>query len=436
MFRKIAVASLGLAFWGTAAFAAGPPTIAPEDGRRVAEDVARLVERNYLYPDRRSAIAGAIREKARENRYDTEEPEELVERLTADLRAAGRDRHLYVTYDPDLYRDLVAHGDDESGSTELSRAIGKRRNQGFEELKILDRNIRYARITNFLWSEGDTAPVIDEAARFLGEGAATIVDLRGNGGGSPESVERLVSYFLPEEGRPLIGFFDVLTGETKVARAARGLPHPRILGKPLFVLTDGGTASAAEEFAYHVRQFKLGTILGEKTAGAANRNRQFPVAPGFVASVSIGRPIHVVGGSSWEGTGVAPDVEAPSATALDEAELLALRLLPASSAEDRALAEWAMEGIEARLRPPKPSEAELREFTGRFGIRTIRLEKGSLAFQREGNPPTTLIPMGPDLFAFANTADVRVRFRRSDRKVVGFDQVTADGQVFPSDRTE
>ena len=81
------------------------------------------------------------------------------------------------------------------------------------------------------------------------------------------------------------------------------------------------------------------------------------------------------------------------------------------------------------------SPVELRTYTGKYGIRSIRLEKDILVYQREGRDPTTLVPMAADLFAFADTADVRVRFRRSGGKVVGFDQITVDGQVLPSERT-
>jgi len=63
------------------------------------------------------------------------------------------------------------------------------------------------------------------------------------------------------------------------------------------------------------------------------------------------------------------------------------------------------------------------------------VERGALVYQREGQQAATLIPLGNDLFAFPDTDDVRIRFRRSAGKVVGFDQVVSDGQVIPSERT-
>ena len=50
-----------------------------------------------------------------------------------------------------------------------------------------------------------------------------------------------------------------------------------MVGKPLYVLTSGGTASAAEEFTGHVAGYKLGELIGENTAGAGFRNEFYPL---------------------------------------------------------------------------------------------------------------------------------------------------------------
>src|SRR3546814_9047052 len=76
------------------------------------------------------------------------------------------------------------------------------------------------------------------------------------------------------------------------------LPAGRMIGKPLYVLIDGGVGSAAEEFAYSVQQFGLGRLVGETTAGGANVNSFVPIPPGFLLSVSVGRPVHPVSGGN------------------------------------------------------------------------------------------------------------------------------------------
>jgi hypothetical protein len=432
-FRLAWIAALALAC-GSAR--AAPPMLTVAQARQAAEEVIRLVGADYVFPEKRAPIVEALETAQGRGRYDTENPAEFSERITADLRSASQDKHLWVAYDPGAYQDLLRQGGDDPGRSTAVREANRRRNQGFEELRILDGNIRYVRITEFSWSNDVTARIIDEVARFLGDGDAVVIDLRGNPGGNASSVERLISYFLVPDDRILMSFRDGLTGETLVNRVRNDLPSPRMAGRPLWVLIDGGTASAAEEFAYHVQQFKLGVLVGRTTAGAANNNERFPVAPGFVASVSVGRPLHPVSRTNWEGAGVAPDVATPPAAALDQAHLLALRRLAARAGEaERPGYEWPIAAIEARLHPLKLSPQELFAYAGKYGIRTIHLEKDVLVYQREGQDPTTLIPLAPDLFAFEDTAEVRVRFRRADGRVVGFDQVTADGQVIPSERT-
>jgi hypothetical protein len=413
---------------------AAPPALTAEQARAAAEEIARLVEGHYVFKDQRQTIAKALRDGIAAQRYEAGDPAELGARLTDDLRAAGHDRHLWVHWDPEQYQDLLK-GKPDSGASEYQRTIGLRRNQGFEEMKILAGNVRYARITNFLWTNDVTGRVIDETARFLGDGDAVIVDLRHNGGGDASAVERLISYFFDGGDRVLMTFHDGASGEAIVTRVSKDLAAPRMVGKPLYVLIDGGTGSAAEEFAYHVQQFKLGVLVGDKTAGAANNNRLFPVAPGFVASVSEGRPVHPVSKTNWEGVGVEPDVA--STAALDQAQALALEgLIERAGAAHRSAYEWTLADVESRLHPLKLSRNELRAYAGSYGIRTIRLTGDTLVFQRQGGEPTTLIPMAPDLFAFANTTQVRVRFRRSGDKVIGFDQITEDDQVIPSERTD
>ncbi len=405
-----------------------------QEARAVVDKAIELIAHNYVFPEARPAIVARLKENEASGRYDVTSAGELAGRLSPDLAAAGNDKHLWIKYDP-AQAGAITHGHDSQGARDYSAREGKLHNEGYEELRILPGNIRYLNMTGFRWNGAATSRASADAMRFLGGGDAVIIDLRSNPGGEPEAVQQLVSYFMPPDNRLLMTFHEGANGKGEVTRVLDKLPAPRMVGKPLYVLTSGDTASAAEEFAYHVHLYKLGTLVGSTTAGAADNNSLYPVGPGFVLSVSTGRPEHPVSHGNWQGVGVPVAVEASNANALEEAQLLALAALDAKPGVDHAAYAWTIDGLRGRMNPPHIDSQALAEYTGTFGIRSIKVADGALVFQRESRAPTTLSPLASDLFAFGNTADVRLRFRRDAGRVTGFDLITVDGQTMKVDRS-
>lgn len=432
--RRLPVVCVVLLAASTAIAAA--PTLTREQGRAAVDEVLRLVGAHYVFPDKRPAIIAAVKAARDAGNYDVANPQEMAAKLTEDLAKASEDGHLYVNYNPAQFADLSRPaGRNEPSQFALN--AGRESNDGYDEQKVLSGNVRYVRVSAFIWSEKTTPPIVDAAARFLANGDAIVIDLRGNGGGDAQAVQRLASYFFAGGTQELVRFHDGLSGRTEINRVLAKLPAPRLTGKPLYVLTDGGTASAAEEFAYHIQQFKLGTLVGQTTAGAANNNQLFPVAPFFVASVSVGRPEHPVSRTNWERVGIAPHVAMPSADALNQAHLMALKTLAArGTPAQRDGYNWDIAALEATLKPVQLSAQALDAYVGTYGVRRIWREGTRLKFQREQRPPSDLIAMGEDLFGLANAASVRLRFRRENGRVVGFDQVTKAGIVGTVERTE
>jgi hypothetical protein len=310
-----------------------------------------------------------------------------------------------------------------------------KQNQGYVRQEILPGNIRYVRIQQFFWTEKVTPGVIDSAARFLAGGSAVIIDLRGNGGGSAEAVQRMISYMMPEKSTLLMTFFDGRTGKSEVSNSIAKLPSPRMTGRPIYVLTDRGSASASEEFAYHIQQFKLGTLIGETTAGAAHNNVLLPLPEGFVASVSYGRPIHPVSKANWEGVGVAPDKRVPGTAALDAAILEALTVMSkGEDAQARADAEWEMPALQARINPVRVAPEELKRLAGTYGEREVRWTEDGLTVQRADRPAIRLSPMGGGLFAAAGNGDVRFRFMGESTETLTLEVTFRDGRRLSAKR--
>lgn len=412
----LALALSGVAT-GAIAQAAPPAAAAPADARAtptlsaaqrdaVLDAVKAAYRKSYVFPEKVPAIVAKLDAAQKSGRYKVSDPNELASLLSADLREASHDGHAYLQYDPRRYAATAAQAPGEVGGppAELERAMALRSNHGLTEIRLLPGNVRYLRVDAFQWVSDDTGRAYDDAMRFLKAGDAAIIDLRGNGGGSAEAVQYLVSHFL-KPGTLEITFLEA-GREPVQTRVLDHLPAGRMVGKPLYVLIDRGSASAAESFAYDVQQFKIGTLVGATTAGAANNNTFVPVAPGYMLSVSTGRPVHPVSGTNWEGAGVKPDLDVKPATALAQAHLKALEALKATTRDEELQADyaWAITEAQATVHPATPSAALLGAAPGSYGKYVVTADAGGLWLARPGHPmwpePRRLKPLTADgLFA-------------------------------------
>ena len=405
----------------------GPPSQAAQafDVRAVVAAVRKAIAENYVIPAKRAPLDAVLAKGLAEGRYDVAEPQELAARVNADLAAVANDKHLGLGFDPKTSAELAKKPqNDEIQDSTFFREFARTRNHGVSELRVLEGNIRLLRYDGFVWTGEESAAAIDAAAAFLRGGDAIVIDLRQNGGGSPEAVKRLASYFVPA-GKKLVTFH--MRGEASATSISEEVPGGIIIsGAPVYVLISSGTASAAEEFASHVAGFKFGTLVGETSAGAGFRNEHFAMPGGFVLSVSVGRP-ELPDGSDWEAKGVRPSIAVPAEKALDRAQQAALATLAAQAQGPRRTElEWASALIGARLQPATPA-LPLAAYAGRFGPRTVEVEGNGLRYRRDGGIETALLPLGADLFALDADPRTRVRFVSANGAVTGFVLERADG---------
>lgn len=406
--------------------AAQPPGRAIDERALVAE-LARQVREIYVVPEKRAPIAARLEGALEAGRYSrSEDPQLIAELITADLAAASSDGHMYLRYNPEEAasrgRPAVARPEADQYFARLAALS----NDGITEMRVLPGNVRYVRYDAFYWRGEPSRAAIDTAMRFLAGGAAVVIDMRFNGGGSPEAVNYLTSHFV-EPGKHLIDFHDRAGKESSIA-AAGALPAGRMIGKPLYVLAGPNAASAAEEFVAHVAYFKLGEVVGEKTAGGAHNNGLFPVGQGFVASISEGRPIHPATGGNWEGVGIAPTIAAPVDNALAVAHARAAERLAAQPGPEQRRYAWLAESLKARVQPAALADRP-QAYAGRFGDRTIRVAEGAIVYRRDGRPPMKLLPLAGDLFVMDGDPSTRVRVRREQGQAVAIELLRDDGSA-------
>jgi retinol-binding protein 3 len=113
----------------------------------------------------------------------------------------------------------------------------------------------------------------------------------------------------------------------------------RYLGKDVYLLTSKDTFSAAEGFAYTLKNMKRATVIGETTAGGAHPGDMQWISEHFALFVPTGRIISPITKKDWEGTGVMPDVKVPMELALPTAYLDGVKRLADKWKDDPILTD-------------------------------------------------------------------------------------------------
>ncbi|MFF4192952.1 S41 family peptidase [Nonomuraea sp. NPDC001831] len=156
--------------------------------------------------------------------------------------------------------------------------------------------------------------------------AGVVLDLRGNAGGSPGEVNRLLGGFAHGA---VTAYQCAADGSCEAMRTDDNVP---LVGLPLVVLTDRGCASACEHFSAAVKDLRLGRLVGTRTAGAVSGPAQ-PYALGDNTVLAFPSRRHLAPGREViDRVGVPPDVHVPltprdAAAGRDPALAAALNLL-------------------------------------------------------------------------------------------------------------
>jgi hypothetical protein len=387
--------------------------IAPATAEDTVNAARRALAEKYVLPEVAARLDAALGAALAAGKYRGLEGAALAAAMHETLREVAPDKHLSVRYDPATAQALAARPPGEEADVWVATPEELRwveqRNGGVERLERMPGNIRYLDYRIFVVETPAAEQALKTAMEFLRGGDAVIIDIRRNGGGSPDAVAALASYFLPPETK-LMRF--EMRGKPGEASETGTAPFS-LAGKPVYVLTSDFTASAAEEFANHVSAFGFGTLVGEPTAGAGFRNDFVPLPGGLVISVSVGRAVQALTGRDWEGTGIAPAIEVPAEQALARAQAEAMTAIAAAAPEaERALAQ-RLRVYYAALGTPVDPGAPLADYTGSFGQNVISLGEGGWLTSRAGSRPVTnLIAVGSDLFVAESNPVQQLRFVR------------------------
>ncbi|MEM9495229.1 MAG: S41 family peptidase [Pseudomonadota bacterium] len=278
--------------------------------RDVVNEAADMIETRYVLEETAAQTATALRAMSSEATAAKKcaPPADFAAAFTKDLRKASGDGHFYIEHTTGEKDDWLA----------TWRESGRRNAYGVTRVEIFKGNIGYIRIESFHELE-NAFPRYAAAFELIADTNGLILDLRGNGGGSPQTAWPMQWTFL-EPGSP-----SLLKIESRAELGAEREEAPVLWKRygrerPLAILIDDRTFSAPEAIAYSLQSVKRATVIGEPSAGGAHMLDDGAVIGGrFKLYIPTSRPVSTITGGNWEGVGVTPDIAASKENALETA---------------------------------------------------------------------------------------------------------------------
>jgi hypothetical protein len=383
------------------ALLAVPAPLAPARGEALDAEarqalvgrIGELLTERFVFPE----VAGQCKELL-QARFDAGAFDELVESealagaLTAELQGVSGDKHLVVHAFPPGRARTQEREDPEAARLRRLDEL-RRQNFGFARVEHLDDNIGYVDMRSFAPSHlaRDTAAA---AMTFVAGCDAVILDMRENGGGNPDMVQLVCSYFFGERTH-LNSLYWREGDRTQEFWTLDEVPGARMPDVPLYVLTSSRTFSGAEELTYNLRTRERATVIGERTRGGAHPGTFVDLDERFGMFVPVGRAINPVTGTNWEGVGVEPHIAAPADDALERAlaearpaarafgatsserrvsleRSLAERVVSAQALFDEGRAEEAARVVETALREGRAGRVLDEEAINLLGYRALQ----------------------------------------------------------------
>jgi len=272
--------------------------------RSIVDEIARVIETRYILPEVGRKMVATLRDHAARGDYDKfTDGSFFAFKLTDDLQSVSHDLHFMVTYGQSLAALMMD-----------VRAL----NFGFGPIERLQGNVGFMVINSFPPADKVREAVAGFMSR-VADANALIIDLRENHGGDSETVALIASYLF--DNKP-VHLTDLVfrDGTTYQSWTKPNLPGKRFGGtKPVYILISARTVSGGEELAYDLQSLRRATLIGGKTAGAANMPDERALDDWFAIRVPNAHPINPMTKTNWEGVGVQPDVVMSPEAAADEA---------------------------------------------------------------------------------------------------------------------
>ncbi|MFH1848234.1 MAG: S41 family peptidase [Candidatus Omnitrophota bacterium] len=177
--------------------------------------------------------------------------------------------------------------------------------KSIKEASILEDGIAYIKLVEF---QENTTKQLEKSLEELSAKNfdSLILDLRNNPGGLLDTSVDVAEIFLPR-GRTVVSTKGRRESQNVVYTSKHKKP---LLGFPMIVLVNKGSASASEIVAGAIKDNKRGIIVGETTFGKGSVQTVVPLADGSAVRITTAK-YFTPGGREIHNKGIEPDVLVP-----------------------------------------------------------------------------------------------------------------------------
>lgn len=382
--------------------------------------VIEKLETIYPFPEIAEKTIDALQSQISNGFYKQyDSPNEFATQVTLALEKFSNDKHLDLIYDPQLAEALLEETSNSTDYTNEEAKIEIWNNYGFKELKILDGNIGYLKLSVF-FSTDYAGEMADISMNYFNNCKALIIDLRQNGGGWGDMVNYLLGYFIDNK-EPLVLNVSKSTLDSSVYSEVvpSYVPGKKLTDIPIYILTSQATASAAESFISHLKYFnKNVTIVGKKTKGAENPVEHIPIGDNFVLQIPAWKKIYSKSPNIWEGIGINPDIEVEQIDAFKTAHKKAIEKLLTTTSDKTAIDkyQWALDGVTASY--DNVGINSIQKFSGIYGKIKIIHKDNKLYYQFGERAAIRLIPISENYFIVEGIDYFRIKFIKTNNGTI------------------
>ncbi len=273
----------------------------------VITTLSTLMNERYVFPDIAKDTEKHLKKQFKEGHFDSfTTNESFANALTESVQSINNDKHMRIMNQPPY--EAPAMTPERLIEEKIHNLRRKKEyNAGFHTIKVLEGNVGYLDLRGFTYFQ-EGKPIADAYMKLISNTDAVIVDLSKNGGGDPEMVQYLCSYFF-KGGVHLNSLYFREGDETIDFYTLDKVDGKKMIDIPLFVMTSSRTFSGAEEFSYNMQTQKRATLVGQTSGGGANPGGTRPINENLSVFIPTGKAINPITKTNWEGVGVVPEIK-------------------------------------------------------------------------------------------------------------------------------